>query len=548
MVAFTAKTTAQTIIDRGSEFFVNRKALDVPHSLQNSVDWNDTKQVTEKWNGTKIIFEKWNDTDKYSQRVHLKTLPQKRTNTEGSQNKKYKSTKQQLDSIVSEGEKLILSYNSNGKLIESIEYYWDEDVSDWMIVKFKLKYDINGNITEYISYLWDNGDWSNACKEEYQYDGNGNKTKEIMYFWDGSEWIGDVKLENMYDGNGNLIKRIEYLWKDNDWIEAYKSEYKYDTNGNLIELINYDWDGNNCIKSRKYEYEYDSNGNLIERVVYEWDGNEWQRSWKSEYTFNVNGILTENINYVWDEDANDWRGYNKSEYTYDTNGNQTEIIEHAFVPWGWIIHYKYEYTYDTNGNQTGNAEYNWDGNDWIEATNYWKYKWTYDANGNLIEGTASLWDWDTNNWIEYQKSEFTYNLSYFQADLIYPCEDPFELVYKMNNMLIEYKSYQRDWDGTETQRTKVFYWSPREVSITETAHDTEIRLYPNPTTGQLKIENDKSTISSIEIFDIAGKLQKSKIGKYEMGITIDISYFSAGIYFVQITTESGKMVKKVIKE
>ncbi|MCL2435925.1 MAG: T9SS type A sorting domain-containing protein, partial [Lentimicrobiaceae bacterium] len=72
-----------------------------------------------------------------------------------------------------------------------------------------------------------------------------------------------------------------------------------------------------------------------------------------------------------------------------------------------------------------------------------------------------------------------------------------------------------------------------------------INLYPNPTTGELRIENGEWRINNVEVFDVYGK----KITTNHLSLTtIDVSHLSNGIYFLKIYTESGVVVKKVVKK
>jgi hypothetical protein len=92
-----------------------------------------------------------------------------------------------------------------------------------------------------------------------------------------------------------------------------------------------------------------------------------------------------------------------------------------------------------------------------------------------------------------------------------------------------------------------------------------ITLIPNPTTGELTIDNGQLTINSIEVFDIYGR----KLSSHHLIPTsshhliptsshhliptpphhlINISHLQPGIYFVKIKTEAGEIVKKVIKQ
>ena len=74
-----------------------------------------------------------------------------------------------------------------------------------------------------------------------------------------------------------------------------------------------------------------------------------------------------------------------------------------------------------------------------------------------------------------------------------------------------------------------------------------ISIYPNPTTGELRIKNYELRIKSVDVFDVYGKKLQSKIVNLKSEIVIDISHLPAGIYFVKISTEAGIQTQKVIK-
>jgi hypothetical protein len=72
-----------------------------------------------------------------------------------------------------------------------------------------------------------------------------------------------------------------------------------------------------------------------------------------------------------------------------------------------------------------------------------------------------------------------------------------------------------------------------------------IKVYPNPTNGKLYVTGMTDvTNSDIEVFDMYGRKQKAESRKKN---EIDIPHLPVGIYFVKITTEKGKVVKKVVK-
>jgi len=80
-------------------------------------------------------------------------------------------------------------------------------------------------------------------------------------------------------------------------------------------------------------------------------------------------------------------------------------------------------------------------------------------------------------------------------------------------------------------------------------YSSNLFLYPNPTTGKLKIENGELRIINVEVFDVYGRKQKAegRKQKAEGEIEIDLSNLAAGVYFVKIYTESEIVTKKVIK-
>jgi hypothetical protein len=71
-----------------------------------------------------------------------------------------------------------------------------------------------------------------------------------------------------------------------------------------------------------------------------------------------------------------------------------------------------------------------------------------------------------------------------------------------------------------------------------------LQLYPNPTTGELKIKNyELREGDKIEIYNVLGQKQQLTTDNYPL-TTINVSHLSAGIYTVKIGGYVGKFVKK----
>jgi len=74
-------------------------------------------------------------------------------------------------------------------------------------------------------------------------------------------------------------------------------------------------------------------------------------------------------------------------------------------------------------------------------------------------------------------------------------------------------------------------------------------VYPNPTTGELTIDNEQLTINSIEVFDVYGrKLSTNHPIKTSSNHLINISHLNAGIYIIAIHTPTGVFYEKIIKQ
>jgi len=86
-----------------------------------------------------------------------------------------------------------------------------------------------------------------------------------------------------------------------------------------------------------------------------------------------------------------------------------------------------------------------------------------------------------------------------------------------------------------------------EVGIVEIL-TAQIKIYPNPTSGELKVTNNELGMRNIQIFDSKGEMQRMESKKTIGEITLDISDLPSGLYFLKIETEKGMITQKVIKK
>jgi hypothetical protein len=105
------------------------------------------------------------------------------------------------------------------------------------------------------------------------------------------------------------------------------------------------------------------------------------------------------------------------------------------------------------------------------------------------------------------------------------------------------------------------------VGVAETHCNESLQVYPNPTTGELRImNNEQLTMINVEVYDVYGKrieiprsarndAEETKFPSNSLegwqpqadGVVLNLSNLPAGIYFFKIETENGYIVKKIIK-
>ena len=82
------------------------------------------------------------------------------------------------------------------------------------------------------------------------------------------------------------------------------------------------------------------------------------------------------------------------------------------------------------------------------------------------------------------------------------------------------------------------------VNIIEKQNES-LSIYPNPVTNNVTVSNSE-IIDELKIFDMQGKIYLHLFPKQEI-INIDMTSFSAGLYFLQIISNNQMNTSKIIK-
>ncbi|MDY0217599.1 MAG: T9SS type A sorting domain-containing protein, partial [Bacteroidales bacterium] len=96
------------------------------------------------------------------------------------------------------------------------------------------------------------------------------------------------------------------------------------------------------------------------------------------------------------------------------------------------------------------------------------------------------------------------------------------------------------------------YFTPNSAdNIIENDTPKSIEIFPNPSNGDftMLISNDKYESTSIEIFDMTGRIIYKQATILQEGINVinlSASHLSNGIYFVSTNVQGQKMTQKIL--
>ncbi|MDD4747679.1 MAG: peptide-N-glycosidase F-related protein [Salinivirgaceae bacterium] len=75
-----------------------------------------------------------------------------------------------------------------------------------------------------------------------------------------------------------------------------------------------------------------------------------------------------------------------------------------------------------------------------------------------------------------------------------------------------------------------------------------VRVYPNPTNGNIRVCVTEQNIQSVTVFGLDGRVEKSLSFGGENNVSVDLSELSNGVYFIEVRTNSETTVSKVVKK
>ena len=102
-----------------------------------------------------------------------------------------------------------------------------------------------------------------------------------------------------------------------------------------------------------------------------------------------------------------------------------------------------------------------------------------------------------------------------------------------------------DMDPVAASQTSGFiYWFENDLLGVEELEMAQIQLYPNPVSEILHIQS-RDPLQQVTFYDVLGQSLMTVHKDFE---NIPVSNLPAGVYFVEVQTLKGVLVKRVVKE
>lgn len=522
----------------------NHKKTYERDQVWNGTEWENNRQktYTNDQDGNQLTAEtkNWNNGQWENQLLW--------TYTYDSNGNQTSSLRQLADGPTGWVNKWLWEYDFDGNSNKTLEQRknWNTGTGQWEnIYRRTWTYDSNDNVTYYLNEDGDGSNWVNQTEETSAYDVNGNQVLRYLREWDGSAWADDERETWSYNGNGDLLTYVFETANTVSWDTIYDFTYTYDSNGNkLSEIEWYAFGGTDHYTT----YTYDGNGSMVESIFRWWNSgtSSWVVSSRTTNTYDGNGNLDNSLSESWDENSQSWINIEQSAYTYDGNNNLLSRLKQSWDGAEWVNTNLNSYSYDSSDSLILDLTQEWDGNVWENDT---RYEYAYDGYGNQV---LQKWEvWNNNQWwadnfgtgyhrvYQYDGNGNELNVHNYQWDVAnsgWVNGSNQSHSYDANDFLLSEAeiNYEYETGLSIDEGDSTYYYFNVLTTDIPAAEKVELRVYPNPSSGQFGlITASPLSNSSYQILDNLGRLVKT--GRIVGNRTsINMQPSAEGIYMLRL--------------
>lgn len=394
---------------------------------------------------------------------------------------------------------------------------------------------------EAYEYIGDQNHSGQITKTKYDYNGELKVLQKLTQrdYSDGdTTFYRNETIQYFYLSNGQIDYSLsETMWTNYQDIPSYsnsKQTHTYNSQGNLEREDNYNWNFNTLAWEliTYTSYTYNPGGTIKESE---------QRSWKDDnthiqinrYTYNDVGKIVLVVNELYDQNEIFIKELFRSYTTWYNDISHKSITSSE----SGIYSYLFFREYNSN-NKLLNQEFefvNYGTDSMFLESSLIKSVYTYDQSGYLLKINETRVSYDQDSLIAVGCCGFLY-----ESEEIYEnrCDGAPLIVSK------EQWNYIPGTNGafnTEPILTRQINTFNRSLCNDDEIEYSPMVLYPNPTTGPIRIKsdllNEKNT--KITLTSMDGNMVKSTIAPITRELNMDLIGLAPGIYVIRLINDTG---------
>lgn len=433
-----------------------------------------------------------------------------------------------------------------------LTYYLNYNLTD-TLTRISYTYDSQGRYLSSLTEARDiTGNYNPQSRVNFTYSSNGLSQTAIIegYNLQTNTWVLDSKILNEKNDRGASIRDIYYYYNNNNnaWEISFgnstKITYLNSTSTKTTEEIDstFDFNTKTMRAAFKTTQVYDANDRAVDIKFYDEDFNTGTLilSYQDSIYYDANGIPNLLI-----------------EKEVDAAGNATDVLKYTDIVW---------FNYDPNKNIFENSQPNFTiyyklGSVWLLTG---RSSTTYpDNNGSMISleevFNAGVYVPENKRTLLYNSNKDIIQDTEEKYDDIagvwnYVYGNKYSATYDANNNKLEYITQNLNFNTKQFVNYDKKEFSDYVLVNTgiATAKKDDLIVYPNPVTNnELNIKHNKQTNQSatVSIYDINGKkLKEINLILNGNNSSVQLDNIESGIYLVKFETNKETTYSKFIKQ
>jgi len=234
-------------------------------------------------------------------------------------------------------EKVINTYDAQGRLAEQIYYSWDEPMwepsfkiiysyteseitevvytleSDtWVLYSQNIStYDSHGNLLQYVVQEWSGSEWRNVAMVIQEYNSQFKPILHLTSYWGSDMWIPDSRTTYTYNSGGLTDSTLFQLYETGEWVDNFRQAFTYDGSDRVIHVQSEVFNGAIWKLSGQIIYEYSMGTITLTNMAYQMM--QWVNLTQVYSVYDMDDNLYSEVFRIWNDE---WTNGDSTQYYY----------------------------------------------------------------------------------------------------------------------------------------------------------------------------------------------------------------------------------------